>query len=162
MGKFWNKWLFYALKHKNEGLRNEKERKGMKRNDIPESIGINRNQSENDREWPELRADYDRKRPETTAITSGLRPKMTENDRKRPQDLPSVLPLRGMDSSEIPRFSVHFPRKFPDFPRNSLIFPDFLRYSPNFFLTLRCFYIIIYIKVWKKILSQKKCAILSP
>ena len=37
-----------------------------------------------------------------------------------------------MDSSEIPRFSVHFPRKFPDFPRNSLIFPDFLQYSPIF------------------------------
>ena len=33
-----------------------------------------------------------------------------ENDRKRPQDLPSVQPLRGMDSSEIPRFSPHFPR----------------------------------------------------
>ena len=33
-----------------------------------------------------------------------------ENDRKRLQDLPSVLPLRGMDSSEIPRFSPHFPR----------------------------------------------------
>ena len=51
---------------------------------------------------------------------------MTRNDRKRPQDLPSFLPLRGMDSSEIPRFSVHFPRKFHDFPRNSLIFSDFL------------------------------------
>lgn len=91
---------------------------GMKRNKKEWFSGINRNQSENDREWPEKRANYER-------IT-------TENDRKRPQDLPSVLPLRGMDSSEIPRFSVHFPRKFPDFPRNSLIFPDFLRYSPNF------------------------------
>ena len=101
----------------------------MKRNDFAESFGIiTRN---------------DRKRLQK-------RPEMTGNDRKRPQDLPSVLPLRGMDSSEIPRFSVHFPRKFPDFPRNSLIFPDFLRYSPNFFLTLRCFYIIIYIKVWKE------------
>ena len=39
----------------------------MKRNDFPESIGINRNQSENDRE-------NDLKRPETT-----------ENDRKRPE-----------------------------------------------------------------------------
>lgn len=35
-------------------------------------------------------------------------------------------------------------------PRFSPIFSDFLRYSPNFFLTLRCFYIIIYIKVWKE------------
>ena len=94
-----------------------------------ESIGINRKMTGNDRK--------------NERITTG-------NDRKRPQDLPSVLPLRGMDSSEIPRFSVHFPRKFPDFPRNSLIFPDFLRYSPIFFLTLRCFYIIIYIKVWKE------------
>lgn len=90
-----------------------------------ESIGINRKMTGNDRK--------------TERITS-------ENDRKRPQDLPSVLPLRGMDSSEIPRFSP----KFSDFPRFSLIFPDFLRYSPNFFLTLRCFYIIIYIKVWKE------------
>lgn len=80
----------------------------------------------------------------------GMTGKDCKNDRKRPQDLPSVLPLRGMDSSEIPRFSVHFPRKLPDFPRFSLIFSDFLRYSPNFFLTLRCFYIIIYIKVWKE------------
>ena len=35
---------------------------------------------------------------------------MTGNDRKRPHDLPSVLPPRGMDSSKIPRFSLHFPR----------------------------------------------------
>ena len=83
----------------------------MKRNDFPESIGINRKMTGNDRK--------------NERITTG-------NDRKRPQDLPSVLPLRGMDSSEIPRFSVHFPRKFPDFPRNSLIFPDFLQYSPIF------------------------------
>jgi hypothetical protein len=83
----------------------------MKRNDFPESIGINRKMTGNDRK--------------NERIT-------TENDRKRPQDLPSVLPLRGMDSSEIPRFSTYFPRKFPEFPRNSLIFPDFLRYSPIF------------------------------
>lgn len=58
-----------------------------------ESIGINRKMTGNDR------------------IT-------TENDRKRPQDLPSVLPLRGMDSSEIPRFSPHFPRFSVHIPRN--------------------------------------------
>ena len=83
----------------------------MKKNDFPESIGINRKMTGNNRK--------------NERITTG-------NDRKRPQDLPSVLPLRGMDSSEIPRFSVHFPRKFPDFLRNSLIFPDFLQYSPIF------------------------------
>ena len=77
-----------------------------------ESIGINRKMTGNDRK--------------NERITSGLRAKTTENDRKRPQDLPSVQPLRGMESSEIPRFSVHFPRKFPDFPRFSLIFSDFL------------------------------------
>lgn len=87
------------------GLRNEKERKGIKRNDFADSIGINRKMTGNDRK--------------NERITS-------ENDRKRPQDLPSVLPLRGMDSSEIPRFSVHFPRKFPDFPRNSPIFSEIL------------------------------------
>lgn len=58
----------------------------------------------------------DRKRPKTTGKTTG-------NDRKRPQDLPSVLPLRGMDSSEIPRFSVHFPRFFTYFPRFSVKIP---------------------------------------
>ena len=56
------------------GMRNEKEWKGMKRNDFEESIGINRNQSENDREWPEM-----------TGITSELRAKTTGNDRKRPE-----------------------------------------------------------------------------
>lgn len=71
------------------GLRNEKERKEIKRNDFAESFGII---TGNDRK-------NDRKRPKTTG-----------NDRKRPQDLPSVLPLRGMDSSEIPRFSPYFPR----------------------------------------------------
>ena len=62
-----------------------------------ESIGINRKMTGNDRK--------------NERITS-------ENDRKRPQDLPSVLPLRGMDSSEIPRFSVHFPRFSVHIPRN--------------------------------------------
>lgn len=76
-----------------------------------ESIGINRKMTGNDRK--------------NERITTG-------NDRKRPQDLPSVLPLRGMDSSEIPRFSVHFPRKFPDFPRFSPKFSDFPRFSPIF------------------------------
>lgn len=57
----------------------------------------------------------------------GMTGKDCKNDRKRPQELPSVLPLRGMDSSEIPRFSVHFPRKFPDFPRFSPIFSNILR-----------------------------------
>ena len=56
-----------------------------------ESIGINRKMTGNDR----------------------------KNDRKRPQDLPSVLPLRGMDSSEIPRFSPHFPRFSPHFPQKN-------------------------------------------
>ena len=79
------------------GMRNEKEWKGM----------ILRNQSENDRKWPEMTGN-DRN---DVRITSG-------NDRKRPQDLPSVLPLRGMDSSEIPRFSVHFPRFSVHIPRN--------------------------------------------
>ena len=73
-----------------------------------ESIGINRKMTGNDRK--------------NERITSGLRAKTTENERKRPEDLPSVLLLRGMDSSEIPRFSTYFPRKFPNFPRNSLIF----------------------------------------
>lgn len=92
----------------------------MKRNDFPESIGINRKMTGNDRK--------------NERIT-------TENDRKRPQDLPSVLPLRGMDSSEIPRFSPHFPRKFPDFPRFSPIFSEFF---PNFAVFL---HYNIYIKV---------------
>lgn len=70
----------------------------MKRNDFPESIGINRTMTGNNRK--------------NERIT-------TENDRKRPQDLPSVLPLRGMDSSEIPRFSVHFPRFSTHFRENS-------------------------------------------
>lgn len=73
---------------------------------------------------------------------------MTRNDRKRPQDLPSILPPRGMDSTEIPRFSPHFPRKFSDFPRNSLIFSDFLCYSLKFsdnFPNFAVFYLIIYI-----------------
>jgi hypothetical protein len=52
----------------------------MKRNDFPESIGINRKMTGNDRK--------------NDRITTG-------NDRKRPQDLPSVLPLRGMDSLKI-------------------------------------------------------------
>ena len=98
--------------------RNQTESNGMILRNHSESFGIiTRNDRKNDRK----------------------RPEMTGNDRKRPQDLPSVLPLRGMDSSGIPRFSVHFPRKFPDFPRNSLIFSDFLRFSPIIFLTLQCF-----------------------
>ena len=70
----------------------------MKRNDFAESFGIiTRN---------------DRKRLQK-------RPKTTGNDRKRPQDLPSFLPLRGMDSSEIPDFPcifLDFSRIFLDFP----------------------------------------------
>lgn len=73
---------------------------------------------------------------------------MTGNDRKRPQDLPSVLPPGGMDSTEIPRFSPHFPRKFPDFPRFSLKFSEILRFSLIFsdnFPNFAVFYLIIYI-----------------
>lgn len=68
--------------------RNGKESNGIKRNDFSESIGTNRKMTRNDRK--------------NERITSGLRAKTTGNDRKRPQDLPSILPLRGMDSSEIP------------------------------------------------------------
>lgn len=88
----------------------------MKRNQTESNGMILRNHSES---YPGMTGNdrkNDRKRPE-----------MTKNDRKRPHDLPSILPLRGMDSSEIPRFSVHFPRKFPVFPRFSPIFSNILR-----------------------------------
>lgn len=51
----------------------------------------------------------ERKRKESESYP-GMIGNDCENDRKRLQYLPSVLPLRGMDSSEIPLFSVHFPR----------------------------------------------------
>lgn len=90
----------------------------MKRNDFPESIGINRKMTGNDRK--------------NDRITS-------ENDRKRPQDLPSVLPLRGMDSSEIPRIFPDFPCIFLDISIKFLIFALFFIFNR-----------IIYYKVWKK------------
>lgn len=52
----------------------------------------------------------ERKRKESESYP-GMIGNDCENDRKRLQYLPSVLPLRGMDSSEIPLFSVHFPQK---------------------------------------------------
>lgn len=52
----------------------------------------------------------ERKRKESESYP-GMVGNDCENDRKRLQYLPSVLPLRGMDSSEIPLFSVHFPQK---------------------------------------------------
>lgn len=52
----------------------------------------------------------ERKRKESESYP-GMIGNDCENDRKRLQYLPSVLPLRGMDSSEIPLFSVHIPQK---------------------------------------------------
>ena len=120
MGKFWNKWLFYVVEHKNMGW-------GMKRKEKEWFWGINRNQSESIGKWPgmtgkttELRADYDRKRP-------------------------SAPPHQGMDSSEIPRFSLHFPRFFTYFPRFSVKNP--------YICIVFHFNRIIYYKVWKKKIS---------
>ena len=74
----------------------------MKRNDIPESIGINRKMTGNDRE--------------NERITSELRAKTTGNDRR--------ISLRFC------HFEEWIPRKFPDFPciflENSPIFPEIL------------------------------------
>ena len=117
-GKFWNKWLFYALKHKNEGLRNEKERKGMKRNDIPESIGINRKMTGNDRNYERITTKNDRKRPETTAGS----PFGSATSRN---GFLGNSPIFLAFSSKILRFSLIF----PNFLRFSLKFSD---YFPNF------------------------------
>ena len=82
----------------------------MKRNDFPESIGINRNQSENDRE-------NDLKRPETT-----------ENDRNSHQNahrffcLVEWIPLKFPD---FPLIFLDFPCKFPDISIKILIFASF-------------------------------------
>lgn len=90
----------------------------MKRNDFPESIGINRNQSENDRERPEKRANYDRKRPKTTAGS----PFGSATSRN---GFLGNSPIFHVFSSKIPRFSP----KFSDFPRFPPIFSEFF---PNF------------------------------
>ena len=130
--KFWNKWLFYALKHKNEGLRNEKESNGIKRNDFAESFGIiSRNDGKD--------CKNDQKRPEMTGNDRRISLRFCYIEEWIPRKFPD-FPCIFLENSPI----------FSDFPRNSPIFSEILWFSPIIFLTLRCFYIIIYIKVWKE------------
>lgn len=76
----------------------------MKRNDFPESIGINRKMTGNDRKNDRITTGNDRKRPKMTAGSP----------------FGSATSRNGFLGNS-PIFRA-FSSKFPDFPRNSLIF----------------------------------------
>ena len=90
----------------------------MKRNDFPESIGINRKMTGNDRKNERITSKNDRKRPKTTAGS----PFGSATSRN---GFLGNSPIFRAFSSKIPRFSP----KFSDFPRYSLIFSIIF---PNF------------------------------